>query len=77
MRSIFGAEVWFADIDPNTYLLDFNSTKKLIDSKPKNYFSGIIPVDFAGLPISEKFKKLAIEHDLWLLKMHVMLRKLY
>ena len=64
-----GAEVWFADIDPNTYLLDFTSTKKLIDSKPKNYFSGIIPVDFAGLPVNlEKFKQLAIEHDLWLIE---------
>ena len=43
-------EVWFADIDPNTYLLDVNSVKELIESKPKGFFKGIIPVDFAGLP---------------------------
>ena len=47
-----GAEVWFADIDPNTYLLDINSVKQLIKSKPKGFFHGIIPVDFAGLPVN-------------------------
>ena len=47
-----GAEVWFADINPNTYLLDINSVKKLVESKPKGFFKGIIPVDFAGLPIN-------------------------
>ena len=33
-----GAEVWFADIDPNTYLLDINSVRELIESKPKGFF---------------------------------------
>ena len=33
-----GAEVWFADINPNTYLLDINSVKKLVESKPKGFF---------------------------------------
>ena len=52
-----GAEVWFADIDPNTYLLDINSVKELIESKPKGFFKGIIPVDFAGLPLNmEEFR---------------------
>ena len=55
-----GAEVWFADIDPNTYLLDINSVKELIESKPKGFFKGIIPVDFAGLPVNmEEFRALA------------------
>ncbi|WP_452598283.1 UDP-4-amino-4,6-dideoxy-N-acetyl-beta-L-altrosamine transaminase [Pontimicrobium sp. MEBiC01747] len=63
------AEVWFADIDPDTYLLSFESTKKLIESKPKGFFKGIIPVDFAGLPVNlEKFKALADEHDLWIVE---------
>ena len=47
-----GAEVWFADIDPNTYLLDINSVKELIKSRPKGFFKGIIPVDFGGLPVN-------------------------
>lgn len=64
-----GGKVWFADIDPNSYLLDFESVKKLIESKPKGFFKGIIPVDFAGLPINmEKFRDLANEHNLWIIE---------
>ena len=64
-----GGEVWFADINPDTYLLDISSVEELIKSKPKGFFKGIIPVDFAGLPIDlESYKKLAIEHDLWIIE---------
>tara|TARA_R110002049_G_scaffold291474_3_gene475426 strand:+ start:3231 stop:4376 length:1146 start_codon:yes stop_codon:yes gene_type:complete len=64
-----GGEVWFADIDPNTYLLSLESTKNLIESKPKGFFKGLIPVDFAGLPINlEEFRNLANEHDLWIIE---------
>ena len=64
-----GAEVWFADIDPNTYLLDINSVKELIESKPKGFFKGIIPVDFAGLPVNmEEFRALANVHNLWIIE---------
>ena len=64
-----GAEVWFADIDPNTYLLDINSVKELIESKPKGFFKGIIPVDFAGLPVNmEEFRALAEANDLWIIE---------
>ncbi len=64
-----GAEVWFADIDPNTYLLDINSVKQLIKSKPKGFFHGIIPVDFAGLPVNmEVFRLLADEHNMWIVE---------
>ena len=64
-----GAEVWFADIDPNTYLLDINSVKKLIESKPKGFFKGIIPVDFAGLPVNiEEFRILADANNLWIIE---------
>ena len=63
------AEVWFADIDPDSYLLSLESTKKLIDSKPKGFFKGIIPVDFAGLPVNlELFNQFAKEHDLWIIE---------
>jgi UDP-4-amino-4,6-dideoxy-N-acetyl-beta-L-altrosamine transaminase len=64
-----GGEVWFADIDPNTYLLDINSVKELIESKPKGFFKGIIPVDFAGLPVNmEEFRALADAHNLWIIE---------
>lgn len=64
-----GAEVWLADIDPNTYLLDIESVRRLLESKPKGFFSGIIPVDFAGLPVDlEAFRILADEYDLWIVE---------
>jgi len=64
-----GAEVWFADIDSDTYLLCLESTKALIESKPKGFFKGIIPVDFAGLPVNmEAFRYLADKHNLWIIE---------
>ena len=64
-----GGEVWFADIDKNSYLLSLKSTRKLIESKPKGFFKGIIPIDFAGLPLDlEAFQELAKEHDLWIIE---------
>ena len=64
-----GGQVWFADIDPDTYLLSLDKTRELIESKPKGFFKGIIPVDFAGLPVNlEKFRALAKEHDLWIIE---------
>jgi len=62
-------EVWFSDIDPDSYLLSLESTRKLIESKPKGFFKGIIPVDLAGLPVNlEAFRDLANKHDLWLIE---------
>lgn len=64
-----GAEVWFADIDTDTYLLSLESTRNLIESKPNGFFKGIIPVDFAGLPVNmEAFRALADEYNLWLIE---------
>jgi UDP-4-amino-4,6-dideoxy-N-acetyl-beta-L-altrosamine transaminase len=64
-----GGEAWFADIDKDTYVLSLESTRKLIESKPKGFFKGIIPVDFAGLPVNlEAFKELAKKHNLWLIE---------
>lgn len=64
-----GGEVWFADIHPDTYTLDVESVKELIESKPKGFFKGIIPVDFAGLPVNmEKFSELAEENGLWIVE---------
>lgn len=64
-----GGEVWFADIDPNTYTLSLQKTMELIESKPKGFFKGIIPVDFAGLPVNmEEFRVLANKHDLWIIE---------
>lgn len=64
-----GGEVYFADIDPDTFLLDINKVRALLESHPKGFFKGIIPVDFAGNAVDlEAFKKLAIEFDCWIIE---------
>ncbi|MFT4753482.1 MAG: UDP-4-amino-4,6-dideoxy-N-acetyl-beta-L-altrosamine transaminase [Salibacteraceae bacterium] len=64
-----GGEVVFADIDPNTYLLDINAVKKILKSEPAGTFSGIMPVDFTGRPVNmEDFRKLADEYGLWIIE---------
>lgn len=64
-----GGNVFFADIDPGTILLDINKVKTLIESKPKGFYNGIIPVDFAGSAVDmEAFRKLADEHGLWIIE---------
>lgn len=64
-----GAEVVFADIDPDTYLLDVNAVRKLLESSSKGIYKGIIPVDFAGRAVNlEEFRKLANEYGLWIIE---------
>lgn len=64
-----GGEVWFGDINKDSYNLSLESVKALIESKPKGFFKGIIPVDFAGLPVNlEEFRKLADQHNLWIIE---------
>jgi len=63
-----GGEVFFCDIDPETYLLDIEQVKTLLASHPKGTFKGIIPVDFAGYPVNlEAFRALADEYGLWII----------
>lgn len=64
-----GGDVYFADIDPETFLIDPKKIRELIGSKPKGFFSGIIPVDFAGLANNlEEIRKIADEHGLWIIE---------
>jgi UDP-4-amino-4,6-dideoxy-N-acetyl-beta-L-altrosamine transaminase len=64
-----GGEVYFADIDPDTFLLDIVKVRELLEKHPEGYFSGIIPVDFAGNAVDlESFRKLAEEYGLWLIE---------
>lgn len=64
-----GGEVVFADIDPDTYLLDINKVREILESSPKGTYKGIIPVDFAGRAVDlEAFRKLADEYDLWIIE---------
>jgi UDP-4-amino-4,6-dideoxy-N-acetyl-beta-L-altrosamine transaminase len=62
-------EVVFADIDPETYLIDYDSVKNLLEASPLGTYQGIIPVDFAGRAVDlEKFKALANQYNLWIIE---------
>jgi UDP-4-amino-4,6-dideoxy-N-acetyl-beta-L-altrosamine transaminase len=64
-----GGEVVFADIDPNTYLIDINKVRELLEGSPVGTYSGIIPVDFAGRAVNlEEFRNLANEFNLWIIE---------
>ncbi|MBK5209065.1 MAG: UDP-4-amino-4,6-dideoxy-N-acetyl-beta-L-altrosamine transaminase [Flavobacteriaceae bacterium] len=64
-----GGEVVFSDINPETYLLDINKVRKLLEASPKGTYKGLIPVDFAGRAVNlEAFRELADEFDLWIIE---------
>jgi len=62
-----GGEVVFADIDPNTYLLDINKVEEIL--KKDKDIVGIIPVDFAGRTVNlEAFRNLADKYNCWIIE---------
>ena len=64
-----GGEVVFSDIDPKTFLLDINKVRNLLESSPSGTYKGIIPVNFAGLPVNlEEFRSLADEFNLFIIE---------
>jgi len=64
-----GGEVVFADLDPETYLLDIVEVTKLLKASPKGTYTGIIPVDFTGRAVDlEAFHKLADEYNCWIIE---------
>lgn len=64
-----GAEVIFADIDRESYLLDINEVRKLLVADIEKRIKGIIPVDFAGRVVDlESYRKLADEFNCWLIE---------
>lgn len=64
-----GGEVVFSDIDPETYLLDINKVRELLEASPKGTYKGIIPVDFAGRAVDlEAYRKLADEFGMWIIE---------
>lgn len=61
--------VFFADIQSDNYLLDLDKAETLIRSKPRGFFTGIIPVDFAGLAVNlEDCRTIANKYGLWILE---------
>lgn len=64
-----GGEVVFVDIDPKTFLIDLDKVEKILRNSPYGTYKGIIPVDFAGMPVNmERCKNLASEFGLWIIE---------
>ncbi|MBS1578868.1 MAG: UDP-4-amino-4,6-dideoxy-N-acetyl-beta-L-altrosamine transaminase [Bacteroidetes bacterium] len=62
-------EVLFADIDANTYLIDYESVKNIIEKDTAREIVGLVLVDFAGRAVDlEKFKELANQYGLWIIE---------
>ena len=64
-----GADVEFVDIDPVTYNIDLKLLEQKLKDSPKGAYAGVIPVDFAGLPVDlEKVRSLANQYGLWIME---------
>jgi UDP-4-amino-4,6-dideoxy-N-acetyl-beta-L-altrosamine transaminase len=64
-----GGEVVFADIDPDTHLIDIDRVEQLLADAPQGSYAGIIPVDFAGRATDlERLRELADRYDCWILE---------
>lgn len=60
-----GADVRFADVDPETFLIDVDSVRSLITPRTK----AIVPVDYAGMPCDySALQALADKHGLVLIE---------
>lgn len=64
-----GGDVTFCDIDADTYLMDINKLREILETSPKGTYKGVIVVDFAGYPHNlEEFRALCDEYGLWLIE---------
>ncbi len=61
-------QVEFVDVDPKTFNIDLNKVEEILKKNPGAY-QGIIPVDFAGLPVdTEELRKIADRYNLWIME---------
>jgi dTDP-4-amino-4,6-dideoxygalactose transaminase len=59
----------FGDIDPETFLLDIESVRRILEEDTERTIKGIIPVDFAGRAVNlEAFRQLADEYGIWIIE---------
>ncbi len=63
-----GGRTVFADIDPESYLIDISQVEELLNG-PNHGITGMVLVDFAGRPVDlEAFRYLADKHGLWIIE---------
>jgi UDP-4-amino-4,6-dideoxy-N-acetyl-beta-L-altrosamine transaminase len=64
-----GGEVLFADIDPDTYLIDLEKVRTLLAAEKNGAVKGMVLVDFAGRAVNlEAFRELANEFGCWIIE---------
>jgi UDP-4-amino-4,6-dideoxy-N-acetyl-beta-L-altrosamine transaminase len=64
-----GGEVEFVDINNQTFLIDIDNVRKILEQSPKNTYAGIIPVNFSGRVVNmEAISELAKEHGIWIVE---------
>lgn len=64
-----GADVTFCDIDPKTFLIDYDKLEAILSSHPSGTFAGVIAVDFAGYPLDmPRLREIADRHGLWIIE---------
>ncbi len=64
-----GGHIHFADINPENGLIDIDNVRQLLETCPKGFFSGIIPISLAGFPVNlEQIRQLADLYDLWIIE---------
>ncbi|NQW43630.1 MAG: UDP-4-amino-4,6-dideoxy-N-acetyl-beta-L-altrosamine transaminase [Bacteroidetes bacterium] len=60
-------EVLFADIDEESFLIDFEQIENILKTDPR--VKGIIPVDFAGNAVNlEKLREIANQYNCWIIE---------
>lgn len=61
-------QVEFVDIDPKSFNINLDLVEDKLKANPDAY-QGIIPVDFAGLPVdTEKLREIANRYNLWIME---------
>lgn len=64
-----GGQVFLSDINDLTATIDIEKLHNLLESSPKGFYNGIIPVDLAGYPVNmEELKKIADKFGLWIIE---------
>lgn len=64
-----GGNVKFVDINPDTYLIDIDKLREILEAAPKGTYKGMVIVDFAGYPFKmDEYRKLADEYGLWIIE---------
>jgi UDP-4-amino-4,6-dideoxy-N-acetyl-beta-L-altrosamine transaminase len=64
-----GGEIDFVDINRDNYLMDLDKLEQKLSEDTSGDYIGIIPVDFAGLPVdTERLRKIADQYGLWIIE---------